>query len=96
MKTVSNSTTTAASLWFKSLLGDCRFLKSSLNIETFLPEGPKNHRVISRIMLYRITLFRDFLYIILMDLAGPEKITLFQESRYIEIRYIDTRLYYRL
>jgi len=87
MKTLSKSTTAAASLLIKSLLGYCRFLKSSRNIEDFLPEGPKNHRVISRITLYRITLLRDFLYIILTDLlAGPKidhvvsRITLYRDS----------------
>jgi len=90
MKTLYKPTTTAASLWFKSLLGDCRFLKSSRNIETFFAGGPKNHRVISRITFYRIKRYFETSYIIiLMDLlVGSKKndvmsrITLYRDSLY--------------
>ena len=82
------------SLWFKSLLGDCWFLKSSRNIETSLPEGPKNHRVIWRIRWIKSRYFEtSYTLFSWTSWRDGEKIMLFQGSRYIEIRYIETRLY---
>ena len=87
MKTLSKSTTTAASLWFKSLLGDCQFLKSSRNIKTFLPEGPKNHRIFFKVhVLSNHVISRLLIHFSYGPSGEPEKnhvisrITLYQDS----------------